>query len=158
MKIGIYPGSFDPLTNGHLDIIYRARKLFDKLYICVADNPNKKYTFTSDERVNLIKEIVKDMPNVEVVYTCELVIKKAQELKCNAIIRGLRALMDFEFEFQLASCNAFIDKNIEMVFLMTSSGLGFISSSAVKEYAEHKVDVSTLVPMCVSEALKNKYR
>ena len=157
MKVAMYAGSFDPITNGHLDIIYRAIKLFDKIYVCIANNPNKKCLFSPEERVNLIKETVKDFPEIEVVYTNDLTIKKAEELGVNTIIRGLRAVTDFEFEFQLASGYRFIDKDIEMVFLMSSSELCFISSSAVKEFAEKNVDVSSLVPSCVNEALIKKY-
>lgn len=158
MKIAMYAGSFDPITNGHLDILKRAIKLFDKIYICIANNPNKKSLFSPEEKINLIKESVKKYSNVEVVYTDDLTIKKAKELKVNAIIRGLRAVTDFEYEFQLASGYRYIDKDIEMVFLMSSSELCFISSSAVKEFAEKGVDVSPLVPKCVETALKNKYK
>lgn len=158
MKIAMYAGSFDPITNGHLDILKRAIKLFDKIYICIANNPNKKSLFSPEEKINLIKESVKKYNNVEVVYTDDLTIKKAKELKVNAIIRGLRAVTDFEYEFQLASGYRYIDKDIEMVFLMSSSELCFISSSAVKEFAEKGVDVSPLVPKCVETALKNKYK
>lgn len=153
----MYAGSFDPITNGHLDILERAIKLFDKVYVCVANNPQKKYLFDIVERMELIKESVKKYENVEVVYTDDLTIKKAKELNVCAIIRGLRAVTDFEFEFQLASSYHYIDKNIEMVFLMSSTELSFISSSTVKEFAQKGVDVSLLVPENVKEALKIKY-
>ena len=154
----MYAGSFDPITNGHLDILKRGIKLFDKVYICVANNPNKKYLFNIEERVDLVKESVKNYNNVEVVFTEDLTIKKAKELNVNALIRGLRAVTDFEFEFQLASSYHFIDKNIEMVFLMSSLEYSFISSSTVKEFAQKHVDVSTLVPLCVAKALQEKYK
>lgn len=158
MKTAMYAGSFDPITNGHLDIIKRAIKLFDKVYICVAINPNKKTLFTKEEKIALIKESVKDFDNVEVTFTDDLTIKKAKELNVDAIIRGLRAVTDFEYEFQLSSGYRFIDKEIEMVFLMSPLELSFISSSAVKEFAEKGVDVTPLVPQCVQVALKQKYQ
>lgn len=157
MKVAMYAGSFDPITYGHIDIIYRALKIFDKIYVCVANNENKKYLFTPTERVELIKDALKDHPEIEVVYTSDLTIKKAEELGVNTIIRGLRQVTDFEFEFQLASEYRFINKEIEMVFLMSSSKFSFISSSAVKEFAARKVDISSLVPEAVNRALKEKY-
>ena len=158
MKIAIYPGSFDPVTNGHMDIIERARKLFDKLYVCVAINPSKKSYFTFEEKVHMLKEATKDMDNVEVVSTSGLVVHKAKELSAQAIVRGLRAVTDFEFEFQLAAANEHIDPNVEMVFLMTSLGKGFISSSNVKDFYQGNVDISSLVPQVVVETFKNKER
>ena len=157
MKIAIYPGSFDPVTNGHLDILKRAAKLFDKVYICIADNPSKNTTFTMDERLFMLMECTKNFSNVEAIYTSELIVKKAKELEANAIVRGLRAVTDFEFEFQLAAANNYIDPSIEMVFLMTSPGLSFISSSSIKEMAMHHVDVSHLVPTVVNYYLQKKY-
>ena len=156
MKIGIYPGSFDPVTNGHLDIIERASRLFDKLYVCVAINPNKKSFFTKEERVKMLKSSISNMENVEVVFTDGLVVSKAKELHASAIVRGLRAVSDFEFEFQLAAANEYIDPTIEMVFLMSSSGKGFISSSNVKDFYFSNVDISKLVPQVVIETFKEK--
>ena len=151
MKKAIYPGSFDPLTNGHLDIIQRASNIFDKVYVCVADNPNKKYYFTTEERLEMAKTACQDLPNVEVVYTSGVVVNKAEELGCKVIVRGLRAVTDFEFEFQLAAANEFINPNVETMFLMASSGKGFISSSYVKEFHFNGVDVSPLVPNVVAD-------
>ena len=156
MKKAIYPGSFDPLTNGHLDIIKRASDVFDKVYVCVADNPMKKYFFTTEERLNMAKESCKDIPNVEVIYTDGVVVNKAYELGCKVIVRGLRAVTDFEFEFQLAAANEHIDPNVEMVFLMTSTGKGFISSSNVKDFYAANVDISSLVPSIVVDIFKSK--
>lgn len=158
MKIGIYPGSFDPVTNGHMDIINRAVKLFDKLYVCVAINPSKKAFFTTEEKILMLKEATKDMKNVEVVSTTGLVVQKAKELGANAIIRGLRAVTDFEFEFQLAAANEHIDPTVEMVFLMTSTGKGFISSSNVKDFFYANIDISSLVPEIVVKMLKSKQK
>ena len=156
MRKGLYPGSFDPFTNGHLDIVKRGSKLFDKLYVCVADNPNKQRYFTSEERFEMIKEAVKDIPNVEVVRTDGLVVNKAKELGCLAIVRGLRAVTDFEYEFQLAAGYEYIDPQIEMIFLMATEGKGFISSSAVKEFYISGVDISRLVPPVVEEYFNKK--
>lgn len=156
MKKMIYPGSFDPITNGHIDIIIRASKLTDILYVCIADNPSKNYYFDINERVRLVKEACKNIENVEVISTSGLVIKKAEELGCQCMCRGLRAVTDFEFEFQLFAGNEFINKGIETIFLMSSTGKGFISSSGVKEFVNNGVDVSSLVPECVNNAFKNK--
>ena len=156
MKKAIYPGSFDPLTNGHLDIIKRASEVFDKVYVCVADNPTKKYFFTTEERLNMAKESCKDISNVEVIYTDGVVVNKAQELGCKVIVRGLRAVTDFEFEFQLAAANVFINHNIETMFLMAAAGKGFISSSYVKDFYLNKVDISPLVPNAVLSYFKKK--
>ena len=156
MTKAIYPGSFDPLTNGHLDIIKRASDVFDKVYVCVADNPMKKYFFTTEERLNMAKESCKDIPNVEVIYTDGVVVNKAYELGCKVIVRGLRAVTDFEFEFQLAAANEFINDEIETMFLMASSGKGFISSSYVKDFYLNNVDISSLVPEAVLKCFKKR--
>ena len=158
MKVAIYPGSFDPITNGHVDIVKRALKLFDKLYVCVASNPSKKYTFSNKERMNLVKETFKEFDNVEVISTEDLVLNAARKVGANVIVRGLRAVTDFEFELQLSAGNSFIDNEIETIFFMTSTGLSFISSSSVKEFASHNVDVTSLVPPIVNDALKEKYK
>ena len=129
MRKAIYPGSFDPITNGHIDIILRASKLFDKLYVCVAKNLNKTPYFTLEERLNMVKVALKDIPNVEVIAADKLIVSVAKELNAIAIVRGLRAVTDFEYEFQLAAGNEYIDNNIEMVFLMASLNKSFISSS-----------------------------
>lgn len=156
MKRAIYPGSFDPLTNGHLDIIQRASEVFDKVYVCVADNPTKKYYFDSNERLEMTKEACKNIPNVEVIYTDGLIINKAEELGCKVIVRGLRAVTDFEFEFQLSAANTFINPNIETMFLMSSSGKEFISSSNVKELHRNKVNIGPLVPEVVIKYFNKK--
>ena len=130
MKSVIYPGSFDPITNGHLDIIERVSLLFDKVYVCVAENINKKTYFTVDERIEMVRDACKNYKNIEVISTSSLIVKKARELNCDAIVRGLRAVTDFEYEFQLAAGNEYLDKGIETIFLMASTGKGFISSSS----------------------------
>ena len=156
MTKAIYPGSFDPLTNGHLDIILRASKIFDKVYVVVADNSLKKYFFTTEERVEMAKKACENIPNVEVLYTNGVVIHKARELGCKVIIRGLRAVTDFEFELQLAAANEHIDNEIETMFLMAASGKSFISSSFVKDFYLNKVDISKLVPPNVLEQFNKK--
>jgi pantetheine-phosphate adenylyltransferase len=156
MKSVIYPGSFDPITNGHLDIIERVSLLFDKVYVCVAENINKKTYFTIEERLEMVKEACKNYKNIEVISTSSLIVKKARELKCDAIVRGLRAVTDFEYEFQLAAGNEYLDKGIETIFLMASTGKGFISSSSIKEFHKHNVNLGGLVPEIVIEMFKRK--
>ena len=156
MKVAIYPGSFDPVTNGHLDIIRRASKVFDKLFVCVAINPGKSSYFTIDERIQMVKESCLSFKNVEVVFTSSLIVRKAKELGADVIVRGLRAVTDFEFEFQLAAANEYADSSIETVFMMASTGKGFISSSAIKEFYKSNVDITPLVPFPVVEMFKKK--
>lgn len=156
MRKAIYPGSFDPITNGHIDIILRASKLFDKLYVCVAKNLNKVPYFTFEERLNMVKIALKDIPNVEVIATDKLIVSVAKELNAIAIVRGLRAVTDFEYEFQLAAGNEYIDNNIEMVFLMASLNKSFISSSSIKEFYSYNVDITKLVPHIVVEEFNKK--
>lgn len=156
MRKAIYPGSFDPITNGHIDIILRASKLFDKLYVCVAKNLNKTPYFTLEERLNMVKVSLKDIPNVEVIATDKLIVSVAKELNAIAIVRGLRAVTDFEYEFQLAAGNEYIDNNIEMVFLMASLNKSFISSSSIKEFYSYNVDITKLVPPIVVEEFNKK--
>ena len=156
MKVAIYPGSFDPITNGHLDIILRASKLFDKIYVCIAKNSSKQSFFTLEERVKMVKIATQDFENVEVISTDDLIVNVAKKLNATAIVRGLRAVTDFEYEFQLAAANEYIDQNIEMVFLMASLSKSFISSSSIKEFFNYNVDVSSLVPNIVIEMYNSK--
>lgn len=156
MKKVIYPGSFDPITNGHLDIIKRASNLFDKVYVCVAHNSAKKTYFNIEDRVDMVKKACSSFDNVEVIFTDQLIVHVAKKLEACAIIRGLRAVTDFEYEFQLAAGNEYLDKDIEMVFLMASSGKGFISSSSIKEFYSYGVDISSLVPSGVVEYFEKK--
>lgn len=158
MKIGVYPGTFDPITNGHLDIIKRAHQLFDKLYIVVPVNMGKSALFTTDERVILIKEVLKDLNDIEVVSTDKLTVDFASSVNATAMVRGLRMVSDFDYELQLATINKKLNSQIETVFIMSSHEYSFLSSSAVKEIAKFGGDVSSFVPEVVNVALKNKYK
>ena len=152
----VYPGSFDPITNGHLNIINRASKLYDELIVLVAISPAKKPFFSIEEKVNMIKDSVKDLPNVKVDFYEGLVVDYASKNNVQVLVRGLRAVSDFEYEFQLAAANRFINKEIEMVFFMANSENNFISSSLIKEMALAGQDVSSLVPPMVTKYLKEK--
>ena len=154
MKVAVYPGSFDPITNGHLDILSRACNIFDKVIVLVAVNPNKRSNFSPEERVEMIKEATKDFNNVEVFSDSGLTVKFAKEHGATHLIRGLRAVSDFEYEFRLASANEFVDASIDMVFFMARGDKTFISSSAIMEMAKSGVDVSSLVPASVFKRLK----
>ena len=153
MKVAIYPGSFDPITNGHLDVLHRACKIFDKVIVLVAINPKKKSRFSPEERVEMIKEAV-DNPNVVVDAFDGLTVEYAKSHGATHLIRGLRAVTDFEYEFQLASANDFVDSNIDTVFLMSKNDKSFINSSMIMELHEAGVDVSSLVPASVAKRLK----
>ena len=153
MKIAIYPGSFDPITNGHLDILDRATKIFDKVIVLVAVNPNKKSRFSIEDRVAMIKEAV-DNPNVTVDFTDGLTVEYAKKHGATHLIRGLRAVTDFEYEFQLASANEFVDPSIDSVFLMSKQEYSFINSSMIVELHQKGIDVSGLVPQSVIKRLK----
>lgn len=158
MKIGVYPGTFDPITNGHLDIIKRAHQLFDKLYIVVPLNMSKSALFTTEERVTLIKNVLKDFDDIEVVATDKLTVEFASSVNATAMVRGLRMVSDFDYELQLATINKKLNNKIETVFIMSSHEYSFLSSSAVKEIAKFKGDVSQFVPEIVNQALKEKYK
>jgi len=159
MKIAIYPGTFDPVTNGHLDVIDRASSLFDKVIVAVLDKSNNKKTlFSVEERTNLVKESILDFSNVEVSVFSGLLVDYAKSNNAVAIIRGLRAISDFEYEFQMALMNRNLEDKIRTVFLMPHQKYIHISSSLVKEVAELKGNVSEYVPIHVNKALKKKYR
>lgn len=154
MKIAIYPGSFDPITYGHLDVLERALKIFDKVIILVASNPNKKSRFTAEERLQMIKEATSGMKGVEVDKSNGLTVQYAKEHHASHLIRGLRAVTDFEYEFELASANEFVDSSIDSVFLMSRAKNSFINSSTVMELAKAGIDVSELVPPSVVKRIK----
>ena len=153
MKVAIYPGSFDPITNGHINILERACKVFDKVIVLVANNDAKKSRFSVEERVAMIKEAVAEMKGVEVDSTNGLTVKYAKEKGATHLIRGLRAVSDFEYEFQLASANEFADASIDMVFFMARGDKTFISSSSIIRLHESGVDISNLVPKSVLKRL-----
>lgn len=156
MRIAIYPGSFDPFTNGHLDILKRAAQAFDKVIVLVAVNASKKGVFTHEERVAFLKEALQDYPNVAVDSFEGLTVEYARKVGAKHIIRGLRAVTDFEYEFQLASANRFLDPSIDMVFFMAANESSFISSSMVNELRKNGADVSSLVPPSVVKAYEKK--
>ncbi len=156
MRTVIYPGSFDPLTNGHLDVIQRAAKLFDKIIVAVAKNERKHPIFSMEERVKLVSEAVKHIPHAQVDCFDGLLVDFVEKSGGQAIIRGLRAVSDFEFEFQLALMNRKLNERIETIFMMPKDTYTFLSSSIVKEIATLGGDVSSFVPAHVQAALKIK--
>lgn len=152
----IYPGTFDPVTLGHLDIVTRAALMFDQVILAVAASPGKKPMFSLDERVALAREVVRHLPNVEVVGFSDLMANFAREQQANVLVRGLRAVSDFEYEMQLAQMNRHLLPTLESVFLMPSEGFSFVSSSLVKEVARHGGDVTAFLPASVHQALLAK--
>jgi pantetheine-phosphate adenylyltransferase len=157
MRTAIYPGSFDPLTNGHLDVVQRAAKLFDRVVLAVAKNEGKHPLFTLEERVNLVKKSIAHLPNVEADSFDRLLVDYVVSRKAQAIVRGLRAVSDFEFEFQLALMNRKLNENIETIFMMPKDTYTFLSSRIVKEIARLGGDVSGFVPAHVQAALDQKF-
>lgn len=158
MKKAVYPGSFDPITNGHLDILTRAAKVFDHVILLLAVNPAKTSAFTVEERLFMMKEATKDMPMVEVDFTSGLTVEYARAHGASHIIRGLRAVTDFEYEFQFAAANSFVDPSIDMVFFMAGQKTGFISSSTINELYKNGADIAPLVPPSVLSCYKGKSR
>jgi pantetheine-phosphate adenylyltransferase len=156
-SIAVCPGSFDPITYGHLDIIRRGAKVFDIVYISVLNNSSKNPLFTVEERINLIKEVTKDLPNVRVDVHTGLLADYAKSVNANAIIRGLRAVSDFEYEMQITSMNRVLNEDVETFFIMTNNQYSFLSSSIVKEVAKYNGNISTLVPPVVERALHQKF-
>lgn len=156
-KLAICPGSFDPITNGHLDIIRRGAKIFDDVVVVIFNNSSKKSLFTVEERIHLIKEATKDIPNVSVDVSDDLLIDYAKEKEAFVILRGLRAVSDFEYEMQITSMNRRLAEDVETFFMMTNNQFSFLSSSIVKEVAKYHGVVTGLVPEVVEEALKKKY-
>lgn len=155
-KIAIYPGTFDPITNGHLDLVIRAQQIFDEVIIAVSDNPSKNPLFDVEQRRLLISEVTKDMPHVRIETFDALLVNFVRQQGAKFIIRGLRAVSDFEYEFQLASANRRLDENVETIFLTPSESNYFISSSLVREIARYGGDVSSFVPAVVAQALDAK--
>lgn len=154
----IYPGTFDPITNGHADLIVRAAKMFDEVIVAIASNPSKQPLFTLEERVDLITQVCAKLDNVKVTGFTGLLADYAKNSNADILVRGLRAVSDFEYEFQLANMNRRLNPDLESVFLTPSEENSFISSTLVKEVALHKGDVSQFCHPLVNEALKIKYR
>lgn len=157
MKTAIYPGSFDPVTYGHIDIIHRAAKLADKLVIGVLRNSSKSPLFTMDERVEMLKRACQDLDNVEIIQFEGLLVDFVKACDAQVIVRGLRAVTDFEYELQWAQSNHIVYPDMDTVFLVTNVQYSYLSSSVVREYASHGGDVTAFVPEYVVELLKEKY-
>jgi len=156
MKTIVYPGTFDPVTNGHIDLVERASKLFDKVVIGIASSQRKSPLFTIEERIQLAAECLQHVPNLEIHgFNC-LLVNFVKEYKADAIMRGLRAVSDFEYEFQLANMNRALSPEIESIFLTPSEKFSYISSSLVREISSLKGDVSQFVPSNVAEALADR--
>ena len=156
MKTAIYPGSFDPIHNGHLDVIERASKLWDRVIVAVAMNHEKQGLFTMEERVGLIQKASGHLPGVEVIAFEGLLVDYVLEVKANAVLRGLRAVSDFEYEFQMALMNRSLDESLETVFLMPSQENIYLSSRIVKEVATFGGDIMKFVPAVVNDAVAEK--
>ena len=158
MKIAIYPGSFDPITSGHLNIIRRAARIFDKLIVCVMVNAGKNPMFTLEERVDLIRRVTSDIENVEVDSSSELLADYAQQRGSCVIVKGLRAGSDFENEFQMALINHKINPNLDTMFLTAESQYMYLSSSTVKELGNYNVDLSEFLPQQIIPDFKNRIK
>ncbi|WP_240647556.1 pantetheine-phosphate adenylyltransferase [Paenibacillus nanensis] len=156
-RIAVYPGSFDPVTYGHLDIIQRSAKQFDRLIVAVLNNTSKNPLFTVEERKELLAEVTKDIPNVEIDSFRDLLVRFMRSKNADVIIRGIRSVTDFEYELQLASTNHMLDGEIETMFMMTNPKYSYLSSSIVKEIAQFKGNVKELVPPVIEDRLKAKY-
>lgn len=156
-RIAIYPGSFDPVTNGHVDIVTRGKMLFDEIIVAILYNPQKESLFTIEERMQMLKESMKDIPGLSFDTFGGLLVDYAHQRNANAILRGMRAVSDFEYEFQLALMNRKLNKNIQTVFLMTGLRWIFTSSSIIKEAAQFGGNITDMVPAIVNEKLKEKF-
>ena len=157
-KIAIYPGTFDPITNGHTDLVFRATRMFDEVVLAIANSPEKSPLFSLEERIDLARHVLSGYDNVEITGFSGLLIDFARECRAGIILRGLRAVSDFEYEFQLASMNRKLDSNIETVLLTPAIQHTFVSASLIKEIARYGGDVSTFVHEHVHRALESKYR
>lgn len=158
MRRVVYPGSFDPITNGHLDIIKRASEIFDEVVVAVLVNPDKKGLFDINDRVNLIEKTTSDIANVRVESFTGLLIDFMNKVEANIIVKGLRAISDFEYEFQMALLNTKLDSNIETVFLMTSEKYSYISSSSIKQIAMFGGNITDFVPEIIVNDILYKFK
>ena len=156
-KIAVYPGTFDPITNGHLSIVNRALKIFDKLIIAILNNPQKRPLFSLEERIQMIQEVLKSKSNLEVDSFDGLLVDYVIKKKSHVVLRGIRALSDFEFEFQMALMNRKLNRDVQSIFLMTDYKWFYISSTIIKEAASFNGDISGLVPPIVCQKLKEKF-
>lgn len=156
MSTAIYPGSFDPMTNGHLDVIRRTAAIFDRVVIGILINQNKQPMFTLEERVEMIQEATKEIPNIEVYTFSGLVVEFAKKMNASVLIRGLRSMVDFEYELQMAQINRKIDDEIDTLFFATNPEISYVSSSAVKELWHYRQDITDYVPKCVINKLEEK--
>ncbi len=154
MKTILYPGSFDPVTNGHIDVIERASKLFDKIIVCIAINGDKNSMFSMKQRLDFLEQVTQHITNIEIKTFNGLLINAVKEFDACAVVRGLRAVSDFEYEFQMALMNRELDKNCETIFMMPKTSYSFLSSKLIKEIAYNNGDVSPFVPRIVVNALK----
>jgi len=157
-KIAVVPGSFDPVTYGHLDIIKRGASVFDEIHVVVLNNSSKKPLFSVEERMDLIRQVTSSIPNVQVDSFSGLLVDYARSINANAIVRGLRAVSDFEYEMQITSMNRVLDEKIETFFIMTNNQFSFLSSSIVKEVAKYGGEITEFVPKQVELALKEKFK
>jgi pantetheine-phosphate adenylyltransferase len=157
-KIAVYPGTFDPITNGHIDLIERCLRIFDEVIVAIANNPKKMPLFNMKERTEMIAASTKELRNVKIDAFDGLLVDYARGKKAQAIIRGLRAVSDFEYEFQMALMNRKLDNKIETVFLMPSEEYSYLTSSIVKEIAAFKGSINGLVPKIVDKKLKEKFK
>jgi len=156
-KIAVVPGSFDPITNGHIDIIKRAAEVFDIVYVAVLNNSSKNPLFSVEERIQLISEVLQHIPNIHVESSSGLLIDYAKSKNAKVLVRGLSAVSDFEYEMQITSMNRVLDENIETFFIMTKNQYSFLSSSIVKEVAKYGGNIRELVPQEIEKALKAKF-
>jgi len=158
MSIGLYPGTFDPITFGHTDIVSRASKIFEKVIVVIAENPTKNCLFSADERLEFAKECLKEYQNVEVIKYKGLVIDAVKKTGASTIIRGLRAMSDFDYEFQMAFTNRQLNNSVETIFLMPSARYTYLSSSLVRQLSQFGGEIDKFVAPVVAQALKEKFR
>ena len=157
MKLGVYPGTFDPITYGHLDVLRRALKIFDRVLVLVAKHPEKRTLFTAEERLKMVEEVIKNVEGADADKYCGLLVDYLKDKNATAVIRGMRVVSDFEYEFQMALMNRRLDKSVQTVFLMTGLRWIFTSSSIIKEAARYGGNVESMVPAVVRKRLAEKF-